>query len=53
MSPVAAPSDLDLDLDLDLEVVEEISEIDAERKVRCASRPSCCGTRSFRSIDID
>jgi hypothetical protein len=51
MSPVAAPAELDLDLDL--EVVEEISEIDAERKVRCASRPSCCGTRSFRSIDID
>jgi len=51
MSPVAAPAELDLDLDL--EVVEEISEIDADRKMRCASRPSCCGTRSLRSIDVD
>jgi hypothetical protein len=51
MSPVAAPAELDLELDL--EIVAEISEIDAETKMRCFSRPSCCGTRSFRSIDVD
>ncbi|MEJ3656277.1 hypothetical protein WEH80_25245 [Actinomycetes bacterium KLBMP 9759] len=50
MSPVAAPVE-DL-FDLDLELVDEIAELDAETKTRCLSSPSCCGSRSFRSIDV-
>lgn len=51
MSPVAAPIE-DL-FDLDVELVTETAEVDAEKKFRCISRPSCCGTRTFRSIDLD
>jgi hypothetical protein len=51
MSPVAAPVD-DL-FDLDVELIDESAESDAETKARCYSSPSCCGIRSFRSIDLD